>query len=134
MNWDASLETGDAAIDAQHRAIVSLCDELSAAEKDGPDEVRRALDQLTEYVAVHFAMEHDLMRNEEYPAENIERHLAEHDRMTQLTRDKVLEYRTGALTSVAPVRAFLKDWIAQHVAEMDGQLAAHVRERRVAGT
>jgi hemerythrin len=132
MDWDDALATGDEAIDAQHRDIIALCNRLSHAEKDGPDEVRRVLDQLMDYVSVHFAMEHDLMLREEYPLTAVDEHLSEHDRMTQETRQYVLEYRQGRLTSVAPILTFLEDWISRHVAEIDGKLAAHVR-RRAAG-
>jgi hemerythrin-like metal-binding protein len=129
VDWDGSLDTGDQTIDAQHRAIVALCEHLTAAEKDGPDEVRRVLDQLTEYVAVHFALEQDLMEREAYPAEDRAEHVAEHESMTRLTRQQVLDYRTGRLTSVAPMREWLDVWIRRHVVEMDGRLAEHIRRR-----
>jgi len=67
MRWTPALATGNAVIDAEHRELIALIDELELADV-GPSETRiaDALDQLTDYAAVHFQMEEKLMRREEY--------------------------------------------------------------------
>lgn len=124
MEWDASLETGNAAVDEQHRELVGLFNELEDTERDdGPAEVRRALDDLTEYVAVHFEMEEQLMRSLAYPPEAFGEHVREHRDLTARTRELVLAHRTGELDSVAPITELLRDWLCDHIEKLDRRLA-----------
>lgn len=133
MEWDGSLDTGVRRIDEQHRGLVALFNELEHAEGTGPEDVRRVLDTLTDYVASHFAMEEDLMRREGYDADAVRRHVAEHHSLTARTREQVLAYRAGELDSVEPLVGFLQQWLTHHISEVDGLLAAHVRSRRSEG-
>ncbi len=55
------------------------------------------LEELTDYVAVHFQMEEKLMRREEYPAEAIEAHVAEHRKLDRKTQEFVDAYAEGKL-------------------------------------
>jgi hemerythrin-like metal-binding protein len=112
-------------VDAQHRELMSLFNRLEQAEADGPAEVQVALGNLTEYTAVHFAMEEDLMRREEFPPARVAEHVEEHRRLTAEVRDRVLAYRAGELTSVKPIADFLHEWLRHHVAEMDRLLVEH---------
>lgn len=129
--WDGSVLTGHPLIDEQHRQLHVLFEGLESAEigADDPQQVRDVLDQLVEYSLSHFAMEEDLMRSEEYPPDQVAEHLEEHRRFTDFVRDQVLDYRAGRVTSVLPFVSYLRDWLAEHVHEIDRKLAQHVRER-----
>lgn len=131
MQWDTSLETGEIEIDEQHRGLFALFDEVERAEKEsGPEDVRRVLDHLTEYVAVHFALEENLMESEGLPADALAYHVGEHRALTDRTREMVMEYRTGQLSTTAPLVEFLCDWLQHHVSEVDRVLVRHVQSRR----
>ncbi len=130
MEWDSSLTTGEETIDAQHKMLVGMFAELERAEaEDGPDAVREALDKLTDYTAVHFTMEQDLMSRERFPVDATEEHVHEHRALTERVRQMVLEYRTGQLSTIGPLVTFLGGWLTHHVGEMDRRLADHVRGR-----
>lgn len=127
MEWDVTLETGNEAVDGQHRALLAMFNELEATELEhGPDEVRSVLEGLTEYVSIHFAMEEDLMRTRAYPSDALDAHVAEHRDLTRRTRDMVLDYRTGDLGSIEELTEFLRGWLVHHVNVMDRLLVAHV--------
>jgi hemerythrin-like metal-binding protein len=130
INWDASLETGDAAVDHQHRAIHNLFNELGSSADNGAD-VMRTLDFLTEHVLVHFATEEDLMLREHFPTALAAAHIAEHRALTDGVRDNVLAFRCGRLASTGPLIEFLREWLATHVHECDRQLVDHIRSRGV---
>lgn len=133
LQWNESLETGDAAIDTQHRTLLELFNDLVRTEaQDGPAAVRDALGRLTEYVSVHFAMEEDLMRREGLPADALDEHVAEHRGLTGKVREQVIAYRTGRLDTVGPLAEFLSDWLCHHVREVDTVLVSHMRLRRSA--
>jgi len=131
MRWSRSLETGNATVDKEHRELIALIDELELADL-GADETRVpiVLEELTDYVAVHFQMEEKLMRREEYPAEAMEAHLAEHRKLDRKTQEFVDAYAEGKLESVEPIVDFLYEWFSHHIAEVDQAMAEHVRARR----
>jgi hemerythrin-like metal-binding protein len=133
MRWTPALETGNVAVDAEHRELIALIDELELADV-GADETRvpDALDQLTDYIAIHFQMEEKLMRREGYPAEAIEHHLAEHRELALKTQGFVDAYAEGSLTSVEPIVEFLYEWFSHHILEVDTLMAEHVRARHAA--
>lgn len=128
MEWDASMETGDPTIDAQHRRLFGALADIqlldAANEKDA---VQETLEGLADYIAVHFALEEGLMTRVEFPPAEIERHVAEHRDLTERTRAMILDYRSGALASIAPLCDLLTEWLTHHVIEMDQVLADHVR-------
>jgi hemerythrin-like metal-binding protein len=130
INWDASLETGDAAVDHQHRTIHNLFNQLERSAGH-TDEVMRILDFLTEHVLVHFATEEELMLREEFPPALATAHIAEHRTLTQGVRDQVLAFRCGRLTSTKPLIGFLREWLVTHVHACDRQLVEHVQARGV---
>jgi hemerythrin len=126
--WDETLETGDPLVDQQHRRIYQIFYELEAAD-DTPGEIMRVLDRLTSHIAVHFGTEEDLMRREQFPALATQLHQAEHQRLTERTREYVLQFRTAELTSTAPLVVFLREWLDRHVESCDRLLIDYVRAR-----
>jgi len=128
--WTPALLTGNAIVDAEHRELIRLIDRLELVG-DGPDGdgVGAALDELTEYVFVHFQMEEKLMVRELYPSTAFEAHIAEHRALDRKTQEYVQAYSSGELTSVGPIVDFLYEWFAHHIAEVDAAMAEHVRKR-----
>jgi hemerythrin len=131
VEWDASLETGDAVLDLQHRTIHSIFNQLRETEDD-PAEVLRVLDFLTQHVVAHFVTEEDLMPREEFPEHLAAAHIAEHRVLTDSVRRHVIEYRAGKLTSTAPLLELLHTWLVTHVHDCDRLLVEHIRNRGVA--
>jgi hemerythrin len=131
ITWDTGLETGDSAVDRQHRAIHRLFNELQGSA-DNDASIMRTLDFLTEHVLVHFATEEALMAETEFPPRLAESHIAEHRLLVEGVRDQVLAFRTGELRSIEPIVAFLHEWLIAHVHQCDRQLVEHVRGRGVA--
>ena len=130
MRWTSSLRTGNSVVDEEHKALIGLIDELEFVGA-GPDgsKVGDALDQLTDYVFVHFQMEEKLMRREEYPVDRFEDHRAQHHGLASKTRDLVAKYEDGTLTSVDPIVEFLYDWFQNHIATTDTAMAQYIRAR-----
>ncbi|HEY5541433.1 MAG TPA: hemerythrin domain-containing protein [Coriobacteriia bacterium] len=128
IEWDNTLETGDLLVDLQHERIHRTFHELLDAE-DTPGEIMRVLDRLTVHVAAHFATEEDLMEREAFPPHLAELHRVEHARLTESTREIVLSFHRGELTSTAPIVDFLRDWLSTHVHQCDRILIEHVQSR-----
>ena len=120
--------TGNAVVDSEHRELISLIDTLELAG-NGPEGtgVEAALEELTDYVFVHFQMEEKLMQREGYPAEAFDAHVAEHRTLDQGTQALVRQYSDGALTTVEPIVTFLYEWFQHHIAQVDRAMAEYIR-------
>jgi hemerythrin len=130
IEWDESLETGDAVLDLQHRTIHTIFNQLRETEDD-PAEVLGVLDFLTQHVIAHFVTEEDLMPREEFPPHLAAVHIAEHRTLTDSVRRHVIEFRAGELTSTVPLLELLHAWLVTHVHDCDRLLVEHIRNRGV---
>lgn len=128
MRWTPELVTGNAVVDSEHQELIALIDKLELAG-NGPDgsNIEEALDQLTDYVFVHFQMEEKLMAREGYPADAVEAHLAEHRKLDQRTKELVQRYSDGELRTVEPIVNFLYDWLQNHIQTVDRAMADYIR-------
>ncbi len=132
MKWDPTLETGHELVDSQHKELISIFTELSQATRPGSGigEVEALLIRLSDYVATHFAAEERLMEESGYPTERIAEHEAQHTRLTERTRQLVLEHRLGK-ASAFTLAALLQEWIVEHISGHDRDLVAHIRQREL---
>jgi hemerythrin len=85
------------------------------------------LTRLTEYVYVHFEAERRLMLRTKFPAEQMSRHLGQHEDLTSRTVDMVRAHHAGELTTILPLALFLQEWLGEHIRKSDRVLVAHVR-------
>jgi hemerythrin len=124
------METGDRTVDGQHRGLVDLFNGLLDAEQRQDERgISLVLEQLCEYVIVHFSAEEALMKRVSYPDEDVAAHLAEHQSLNNSTRDIVLEFRTGRLTSIVPVVEFLGTWLRGHIDQCDRKMVDYAKAR-----
>lgn len=127
--WNASMETGDPLIDAQHRDVVNLLDDLQASHL-APDVVgHRALEKLMDFTVTHFAAEESLMRRVGYPATESDRMVAGHRRFQDYARLRVVEFRMGNSATLLSLHAFLYDWLTEHEFGLDRALVEWIHTR-----
>lgn len=133
LGWDPSLLTGDATIDAQHRDVFVLIDDLACLEHASPTELLQAADIIMDHVDVHFAMEEDLMGRWAFPKSETDVHVSEHLELKHKARQAVLGFRGGWDETGEPVIAFLRSWLVDHIENQDRELVEHIRRRRETG-
>ncbi len=122
MEWTDTLATGSAVIDAQHRALFKLVNELQSAAAEGRVLLTfHAINQLTQYVRLHFATEEHLMKRYGFP--NYQQHVEEHRVFAQHLQDLMID-NTREDTSAAMVR-FLSRWLVEHIARSDMEYVAY---------
>jgi hemerythrin len=132
IGWDPSLETGNVDIDRQHRQLLEIVDRLETveAESHGSREaILLVLSEITDFAGSHFAMEQDLMREVDYPPVPTIEMIEQHQDFKAYARLRVLEFRSGDLLSVKPLRTFLTDWLTIHEFGLDRALADFIRDR-----
>jgi hemerythrin len=129
FDWDSSLETGNERVDAQHKALFGMLNEVVEALERGEGDayVSNVLERLSEYVAVHFTEEQNLMEDAGLPADDLKNHTAEHLELTRRTREFILQWRARQVEAIE-LADFLAEWLTGHILDKDQALAQFMRE------
>ena len=121
--WKNYYSVGDPSLDAQHRQVIGLLNELYAAMQRGVDHqsVKPLLDQLVQYTVNHFQAEEKILLAHQYP--DFAQHKARHDKMRQ--RTIALRDNAGLVTG-HDLLVFLKEWWCGHIQEQDEKYEPYV--------
>jgi hemerythrin len=132
FEWKDIYSTGIHSVDAQHRNLFAVAEDLYAAMTNGQGRaaVGRTLDRMVQYTASHFAHEERLMRLHNFP--DFEAHKAEHDKLTAQVLQFQADFRAGKATITVQLLHFLRDWLQKHIQGSDQQYAPFLREKAVA--
>lgn len=124
--WKERYRLGVARIDEQHRELFRMTEDLIRAAREGasPEDCRKALGFLKDYVVYHFRDE------EAYQAEiayaDIDAHRAEHRQFTQTVLDyeKRLHDRGFDQAILKDLAGTVTAWLIYHVADTDQRLVS----------
>jgi hemerythrin len=123
VTWKGFYSVGDASLDAQHKQIIGVINELYEAMQQGKDRLvlKPITDRLLQYTLAHFKHEEQLMQGREYP--DFAEHKALHDTIRQKTGD--LREHAYLVTGQELLR-FLKDWWISHIQGQDKRYAPYL--------
>ena len=127
------LFTGVEAMDAQHRRLFDLINQLNEAisEGKGRQALSSILNALIDYTGTHFAEEEKLMEEASYPG------IADQKQAHRAFVAKVLEFRQGFDSGTAMVGSdlvnFLADWLVKHIGMSDLKYGPHLRKAGKSG-
>ena len=116
VSWKDHYSVGEGSLDAQHRQILSLVNDLYEARSAGREYADLAvlLDRMVLYTMNHFKHEEQIMQACGYP--DFDDHKAQHDRM----RRRTAGLRTNVtLVTGRDLLAFLKQWWTNHIQAED---------------
>ena len=122
IKWEPALELGHEAMDADHRQLVALVNQLAHAivNRLGKAAYDALLDDLIVRITAHFGMEEQLMAACSYP--DGDEHRAEH---AKLIKD-ALDYRAKFAGDTDPsvsMLYFFDQWLTRHILASDRELA-----------
>jgi diguanylate cyclase (GGDEF)-like protein/hemerythrin-like metal-binding protein len=121
ITWSEAYALGIPAIDAQHKLMAALLDELAAALRNGQDP-QPPFRSFLRYVALHFADEECLMARCRYAA------MAEHaDLHRRLLADVAALRLEGEGFSASAVLRYLQEWLLRHIDGSDREMAMAIR-------
>jgi hemerythrin len=125
VEWSNELSVGIEEIDAQHRILVDLLNEVHEAiqQRQGVEVTQDIIRRLDEYTRVHFAVEESLMRILHYP--EYERHKEEHDKLIGQLAELRNKMNAGKSSISFDLAHFLKIWLTKHIMEGDKRYTAH---------
>ena len=121
--WQDEYSVRDAELDAQHRQLLAIMNELAAEIERGEALRRDVADhlfgKLAGYVMSHFAFEEQRMIDSGVPAEQVKAHRHAHDGLIRQVQALQAEVERGE-RNLADVLPFLYgDWLISHICTVD---------------
>ena len=132
MVWNDRLSVGVAAVDADHKKMVKMINELYDAILAGSwrEKLDGLLDRLVDYTRYHFAREEELFARTGYP--EAEAHKREHDEMKEWMNSASNLHRDGSLPAPSlELMNHLKDWLFDHILGSDQKFAPHMKAHHI---
>jgi len=128
INWDDSFSVNVKEIDAQHKKLVNMLNELYDAMRQGKGKeiLGKTISGLIEYTDVHFKTEEKYFDKFGYP--ETEQHKKEHSDFVQKVLDFKKDFESGKLTLTVKVMNFLKEWLQNHIKGSDKKYSAFFNE------
>lgn len=130
--WDNSLETGNVAIDEQHKSLINAINDLldACSKGKGRVEVQKTLTFLSEYVVKHFNDEEKLQVKSKYP--DYIAHKKLHENFKKDVANIVSDFeRDGAtILLVAKVNSKIGEWLINHIKTIDKKVAEHINSTK----
>lgn len=128
--WDPAMETGDAQVDEEHRAMYDLVNEMHRRVETGDDAefVAEALARVLEYARIHFDHEEALMARIGYP--DLEAHRELHREFAAEAERLAMEELAGVNFSAHGWVGFMADWLEKHIETEDRRIGEYVRRTR----
>ena len=119
LTWDSKYSVNIGEIDAQHRKLFDLVNNLHDAMKSGQGKnvMGKILSELVDYTVYHFRTEEDLFQKHGYPG--YLNHKKEHDDLTKQVLDLKGRSDKGEMIVTVEVMNFLKNWLNNHILGTD---------------
>jgi len=127
FTWSSLFETGLAEVDAQHRQLVGLVNQLGEDAHSGDAaRIDQALAELAEYTVYHFRSEEGIMEAAGVSAVHADRHRATHQRFVAQVVDWINRRNAGEDIHLAALIEFLANWLVFHILGDDQSLGRQV--------
>jgi hemerythrin len=129
--WNDSYSVRIPQIDAQHKGLIRLINDLHSAMAagKGKEALGTILDELVRYTESHFKYEEGMLRQRQYSG--LAAHQSEHQKLTGQVIELRERFRSARLTLSVEVMQFLKNWLGNHIMVHD---QAYARELKTTGT
>ncbi len=134
IEWLPEYETGFEEIDAQHRSLIKILNDLHSMlyeEKTGREELKKVINFLNEYIVEHFSTEENLMKNAPaFPPDFFEKHLKEHRYFIDRIQEFTGLFENGSLSTKELVKLFefLGNWFCGHILRIDKDTATLLKK------
>ena len=121
LQWSDQLKIGNELLDAQHRELFTLANEVLAAQTPG----LRALHLMNFYLSAreHFSLEEFLMKDVSFP--EIEAHTEVHAQILERLNE-IRDRASDPAVAQEQLERLLSKWLLNHISESDLQLANHL--------
>ncbi|GHV83030.1 methyl-accepting chemotaxis protein [Spirochaetia bacterium] len=129
--WVRTLSIGNELIDFQHQELFKRINTLFRAMGNGKnDELKQALDFLTEYTIKHFFEEEQIQKQSKYP--DFENHHKMHEAFKLTVRNLAHELimKGSSDELVKRTEQEIAGWLITHITHVDIKLGAYLKEQK----
>jgi hemerythrin-like metal-binding protein len=118
-------------MDDQHGILMDAVNELRLAQMHGSgrEQIGELLDRLIEFTRMHFWSEEQLMEQTGFPA--LAEHRSEHRSFLAQVLQWAHRLQYGEAVQICPLLCFLRDWLTEHIEEVDRQYGPWLNERGI---
>ena len=127
--WNANLEIGIPEVDAQHKHLVDLINELAAIITDGGQlpKVSAVIDDLLNYAAVHFSDEERIMATAPMSEDMKQKHRRSHQCFVARVQEIAGASDLQQTEFSEKILDFLTTWLVAHILGSDREIARSLR-------
>lgn len=121
IEWNANYETGITQMDLQHKRLVDIINRLHDAMREGKGNavITQVLKELVNYTMTHFTAEEKLMEQCKYAGLGVQKQ--QHEQFVKQIKQYQEQAEKGALSLTLTVSNFLKNWLLNHIQNLDKQ-------------
>ncbi len=127
ITWNSSYEVGIYSVDAQHKHLVDLTNQLYRActgeQYALANEFRSVMKELVDYVMFHFKDEERIMQEVNYP--DFKEHKQKHEQFVKEILTAVNDFKEGQKFVPDNFAFFLRDWLFNHILMTDKVMAKY---------
>lgn len=129
--WNEGYSVGMTEIDAQHKVLLDLINQLWTAivNRCSLDDQMKLIEGLERYTVLHFTEEENFMQSVKYAG--FERHQKFHQAFIQKIAAEKSSLQSTKHISLDIVH-FLNDWLVQHIMVEDKSYARHCTDKAIA--
>lgn len=131
MHWTDNYSVGVGSIDADHKKLVGMVNDLFDGVKEGHgiETVGRVLDGLIAYTVEHFNREEHYFAQTSYP--DAAAHKAEHEDLKKQVLEIQAKLKAGNNTVTLETMGFLKNWLINHIQGTDKKYTEHLNSHGI---
>lgn len=129
LAWEDHFSVGLAEMDHQHKKLIEIANALYDSMKAGNSKeiLSQVFNELVEYTKYHFTAEEALMDKYQFP--ELANHRTQHAELARQVIDYQAKFQQGALFISIDVMNFLKDWLVNHILQMDQKYGQYIHAR-----
>jgi len=126
MRWSDDYSVGNHAMDAQHKRLLNLINELDEVIQKGRhlDELTPVLDGIIDYTKTHFHSEEAMLAKLNYP--DLVNHKATHAQLIKEVDSLRAEVVSGDPAVMDRILVFLQTWLVGHIVGIDKKYSTYV--------
>jgi hemerythrin len=129
MVWEDKYSVNVNEVDGQHQEIFRLVNALDDVLSEDRAVIAEKLTDLVRFVVNHFATEEKYMQETGYP--NYAAHKKMHDDLVAQVAAIQEKFSAGEQDITGDITAFVRDWLYQHIPNIDKQYGPYFNERGI---
>lgn len=132
IEWNDSYILGIPEIDAQHKKLLAIANELyntaTGSEQSFRLDMAKVLKRLTDYTVYHFTAEESFMRSFGYA--EADGHKALHDGFVAEISSQIQKLGSGRREDALRFYVYIANWVLSHIAKSDKLWSDFVKNRQ----